>query len=143
MLPVITNRRINPTRSASGKRDAIICSTQFTARRSSGLPLESIALYRTDEQTLTDGGEPKRIRIARVTPSLAAVMKVPPLAGRWFAADEGAPEPIMTRTPQAVSQVAVLSYRICARRYGGDRSLVSRKVTLDGVPKQVVGVMPP
>ena len=52
--------------------------------------LESIALYRTGEQTLTGGGEPERIRVARVTPSLASVMQVPPLAGRWFAADEGA-----------------------------------------------------
>ena len=32
--------------------------------------LENVALYRTDEQTLTDGGEPERIRIARVTPAL-------------------------------------------------------------------------
>src|SRR5262249_26964111 len=32
--------------------------------------LERIALYRTGEQNLTDGGEPERVRIARVTPSL-------------------------------------------------------------------------
>jgi len=104
--------------------------------------LENIALYRTGEQTLTDGGEPERIRVARVTPSLGAVMQVPPLAGRWFAANEGAPAPITTPTPQAVSQVAVLSYRIWARRYGGNRSLVARKVTLDGVPTEIVGIMP-
>ncbi len=105
--------------------------------------LESIALYRTAEQTLTDRGEPERIRVARVTPSLAAVMQVPPVAGRWFALDEGAPAPIVTAVPQPTSQTAVLSFRIWMRRYGGDRSLLSRTVSVDGVPTEVVGIMPP
>jgi putative ABC transport system permease protein len=105
--------------------------------------LETIALYRIGEQTMTDRGEPERIRVARVTPSLASVMEVPPIAGRWFAADEGAPAPIITPATQPVSETAVLSYRIWMRRYGGDRSLVSRTVSLDGVPTEVVGIMPP
>jgi putative ABC transport system permease protein len=105
--------------------------------------LDGTALYRTSEQTLTDGGDPERIRIARVTPSLASVLQVPPITGRWFAADEGAFAPIMTPTAQPVSQTAVLSYRLWMRRYGGDRSLVSRTVSLDGVPTEVIGIMPP
>jgi putative ABC transport system permease protein len=105
--------------------------------------LESVALYRTSEQTLTDGGEPERTRVARVTPSLASVMEVPPLVGRWFAADEGAPAPIMMPAMQPVSQTAVLSYRIWMQRYGGNRALVSLTITLDGVPTEVVGIMPP
>src|SRR5260221_4463113 len=105
--------------------------------------IESIALYRTGEQTLPDGVEPERIRIARVTASLGAVLQVPPLAGRWFTADEGATAPITTPAVQPASQTAVLSYRIWMRRYGGDRSLVSRTVSVDGVPTEIVGVMPP
>src|SRR5438093_2444547 len=62
--------------------------------------IESIALYRTGEQTLTGTGDPERIRIARVTPTLASVLEVPPLAGRWFTADEGATAPIMTPAVQ-------------------------------------------
>jgi hypothetical protein len=93
--------------------------------------LESVALYRTGEQTLTDRGEPERIRVARVTPWLASVMEVPPIAGRWFAADEGAPAPIITSVAQPVSQTAVLSYRMWVRRYGGERSLVVA-ITPDG-----------
>jgi putative ABC transport system permease protein len=105
--------------------------------------LDGIALYRTSEQTLTDGGEPERLRIARVTPSLASVLQVQPLAGHWFTSDEGAFAPINTPTPQPVSQRAVLSYGLWMRRYGGDRSLVSRTVSLDGVPTDVIGIMPP
>ena len=105
--------------------------------------LDGIALYRTSEQTLTGGGgDAERIRVARVTPSLAAVMRTPPIAGRWFTADEGAFAPVMTLAPQPVSQTAVVSYRLWMRRYGGDRSLVSRTVSVDGVPTDIVGIMP-
>jgi putative ABC transport system permease protein len=106
--------------------------------------LENVALYRTDEQTLTDGGEPERIRIARVTPSLASVLQIWPSRGRWFAEHEGAQAPIMTPpVPPAASQLAVLSYRLWMRRYGGDPSILSRSVTLGGSPTEVVGIMPP
>jgi putative ABC transport system permease protein len=106
--------------------------------------LENVALYRTDEQTLTDGGEPERIRIARVTPSLASVLQVWPSRGRWFAEHEGAPAPTITPPvlPDA-PQLAVLSYRLWMRRYGGDTSILSRSVTLGGSPTEVVGIMPP
>jgi len=106
--------------------------------------LENVALYRTDEQTLTDGGEPERIRIARVTPSLASVLQVWPSRGRWFAEHEGAQAPIMTPPVSPDSpQLAVLSYRLWMRRYGGDPSILSRSVTLGGSPTEVVGIMPP
>src|SRR5262245_49877640 len=87
--------------------------------------LDGIALYRTAEQTLTGSGEPERIRIARVTPSLASVMQVSPIGGRWFTPNEGAFAPITTPVAQPVSQTAVLPYRLWMRRYGGNRSLVS------------------
>src|SRR5207247_3195805 len=103
-----------------------------------------IALHRTGEQTLTDGGEPERIRIARATSSLAAVMQVSPMVGRRFTASEGAFAQITQASAgQPGSQTAVLSYRLWMRRYGGDRSLLSRTVSLDGVPTEVVGIMPP
>lgn len=105
--------------------------------------LDGIALYRTAEQTLTDGGEPERIRIARVTPSLSSVMRVSPVSGRWFAADEGAAAAITTPPVTPVSQTAVLSYRLWMRRYGGNPSLISRAISVDGVPTEVVGIMPP
>jgi len=105
--------------------------------------LDAIGLYRTGEQTLTDGGEPERMLIARVTPSVGAVLQVSPLVGRWFTADEGTTAPITTPSVQPASQTAVLSYGVWMRRYGGDPSLLSRTIRLDGVPTQVVGIMPP
>ena len=105
--------------------------------------LDGIALYRPDEHTLAGGGEPERIRIALVTASLAHVLRVWPLHGRWFTDTEGVQAAINTQRLPVASQVGVMSYRLWMRRYGGDPSIVSRPVTLGGVPTEIVGIMPP
>jgi predicted permease len=95
--------------------------------------LDGVALYRGDDLTLTGDGVPERIRIARVTTTLASVMRVPPALGRWFTEKEGLP---------GASEVAVVSHRLWVRRYGGNTGILGRPVMLDGVPTEVVGVMP-
>src|SRR5437867_1647460 len=95
--------------------------------------LEGFALYATDEITLTGAGDPERIRVARVTTTLAPVMRVWPALGRWFTEPEGAP---------GGRRVAVLSHGLWARRYGSDPGILTRSVVLGGVPTDVIGVMP-
>ena len=84
--------------------------------------------------TVTGSGEPERVRVALATPSLATVLRVPPALGRWFTADEGVP---------GGPAVAVLSHGFWTRRYAGDRAIVGRHVTINGLDMDVVGVMPP
>jgi len=106
--------------------------------------LDGVALYWATDQTLTDGGgEPERLRVAVVTPSLAPILRVWPLQGRWFTDQEGTI--VSSRGPQVAptQRVAVISYRLWMRRYGGDPSVMSRAVSVEGVPTEVVGVMPP
>ncbi len=95
--------------------------------------LDGIAVYRTDDLTLTGDGEPQRIRVASATPSLASVLRVRPALGRWFSEAEGVP---------GASPVAVLSHGLWARRYGGDPGILGRPVTLGGTPMEVIGVLP-
>ena len=94
--------------------------------------LDGVALYQTEELTLTGDGDPERIRVARATPSLTSVLRVSPAVGRWFTEEEG--------TPGAV-QVAVLSHGLWARRYGRDAGILGRSVMLSGVPTEVIGVI--
>jgi predicted permease len=95
--------------------------------------LDGIAGYTNGSATLTGGGTPERIVVSSATPSLARVLRVSPALGRWFTESEG--------TPGAAS-VAVLSQGLWASRFGGDPGVVGRIVSIDGVPTQVIGVMP-
>jgi predicted permease len=95
--------------------------------------LKSLAIYQASDATLTGGGEPERIRVARVTPSLLAVMQVPPVLGRWFSEAEGMP---------GAAGVGILSHGLWMRRYGRDPAVLGRSVLLGGIPTQIIGVMP-
>ena len=95
--------------------------------------IESAALYSIGARTLLDRGDPERLRAGFATPSLAAVLRVPPAIGRWFTEEEGMPG-----GPLA----AVLSHGLWMRRFNGDPSVVGRGVVLDGQPMDIVGVMP-
>jgi putative ABC transport system permease protein len=95
--------------------------------------LDGIALYASDAVTLTGNGDPERIRVTRATTTLAPVMRVRPVVGRWFTDAEGVP---------GAPHVAVLAYGLWVRRYGRDPGILGRPVTLAGVPTEVIGVMP-
>jgi len=95
--------------------------------------LDGLAAYTRLEGTLTDGGEPERVRLVRGSEEFLPVLGVRPLVGRGFAPDEFIPK----RGP-----TIIISYGLWQRRFGGDRSIVGRKASIDGVPRTVIGVMP-
>jgi putative ABC transport system permease protein len=95
--------------------------------------LEGVAVYSTAAATLTGSGTPERIQVAHTSPSLAPVLRVSPAVGRWFTEAEGV---------TGAAPVAVLTHGLWMRRFGGDPSIVGRSVNLDGVPTDIVGIMP-
>ena len=95
--------------------------------------LDSIAAYSGSGATLTGSGTPERIAVLRATPSLLTVLRVSPALGRWFTQPEGTP---------GAPAVAVLSHGFWVRRFGADPAIVGRTIVIDGIPTDVVGVMP-
>ncbi len=83
--------------------------------------------------TLGGGDRPERIAALRVSADLLDLLGVPALLGRTFLAGED---------QRGREAVVVLGYGLWQRRFGGDRSIVGRSVTIDGAPSTVVGVMP-
>src|SRR5260221_5089093 len=82
---------------------------------------------------LTGAGDPVRLRAAVTTASLGDAFGVRPQLGRWYTEEEdrdGGP------------RVAVLSADLWQQQFGSDRSIVGRTVTLNGIPHEVIGVMP-
>jgi putative ABC transport system permease protein len=95
--------------------------------------LDGIAIFAAGDATLTDAGEPERVRVTRTTTTLGPVLGVPPIVGRWFREQEGVP---------GAPPVGVISHGLWTRRYGASASVVGRSLTIDGVRTDIVGVMP-
>jgi putative ABC transport system permease protein len=93
---------------------------------------EQIAAYVSRPAELSGIGAPVRIDVSKVSWNLIEVLAVKPLLGRSFTPEEDRPG----------VDVAVMSYALWQTRFGGDRSIVGRTVTLDRRPYTVVGVMP-
>jgi putative ABC transport system permease protein len=81
---------------------------------------------------LTGAGEPERFDGRRVSANLFSLLGVEPVIGRSFLPEEDQPG----------SRVAILSYGVWKRRFGGDPAIVGRPISLDGESYTVVGVMP-
>jgi putative ABC transport system permease protein len=95
--------------------------------------LERVAIYQTDDATLTGDGEPERIHVVRATASLLSVMRVPPALGRWFTEADGVP---------GAAHVAIVSHGLWVRRYSHESGILGRSVLVGGIPIRIIGVMP-
>src|SRR6266511_3236718 len=94
---------------------------------------EHLAHYCGWTYNLTGQGEPLRLPAGHVCSDLFAVLRVQPVLGRVFTAEEDKP---------GLPPVVVLSHALWQSRFGGDPSIVSQTVTLNGKPFTVLGVMP-
>jgi putative ABC transport system permease protein len=95
---------------------------------------EDIGASRDQFYTLTGQGEPEMITSYRFSANFFPLLGVAPALGRTFAPEEDRP---------GQDRVVVLSHKLWQRRFGGDRSVVGRPITLNGENYSVVGVMPP
>jgi putative ABC transport system permease protein len=95
---------------------------------------EHLGLIRWWSANLTGIEPPERVQGFLVSANFLNVTGVNPILGRGFASDEDQPG----KTP-----VAILSYGLWQRRFGGDPNVIDRSLTLNGVARTVIGVMPP
>ncbi len=86
-----------------------------------------------NDVTLTGAGDPERIRGMTVSDNFFATLGVAPLYGRTFAAEEARP---------GANGVVVIDHGFWQRRFGGDPSVVGRRLELNGNTVEVIGVMP-
>lgn len=81
-----------------------------------------------------DPARPQRVSSAEVTANLfGGVLRVRPLLGRDFRPGEDRP---------GAAPVSILSYRLWMRRFHGDAAAIGKRLMVDGVSREIVGVMP-
>ena len=106
----------------------------FREWRKQNRSFDGLALVNAVNFTLTSSGEPERIDGARVSSSLFPMLGIQAALGRTFLKEEDHP---------GRDQVVVISDRLWARRFQRDPAVVGRKIVLDGMPFEIVGVLPP
>src|SRR5580698_8409178 len=95
--------------------------------------LEQAAIAIGGNYNLTGKGEPERVGTIRVSSNLLPMLGQAAAVGRIFAPNEDSPGRPAT---------AVLSYGMWLRHFGADPKIIGKSVTLNGVPYEVVGIMP-
>ncbi len=112
---------------------------RFNLRQADFLDLQrqstllDVSAYTYVSANLTGGEVPDRVQAYRVTPNTLSLLGVPAAIGRVFEnADASAGR----------FDLAVISHGLWQRGFGGDRSIVGRRIVVNGQPHEVIGVMP-
>ena len=95
--------------------------------------MDVAAYYEGHEFNLTGQGEPLRLTGTVVSAEFFSVLGARPELGRTFVPGEDLP---------GQDNYVVLSHALWQQRFAGDRAIIGRPIQLEGVSRQVVGVMP-
>ncbi|MCI0489448.1 MAG: ABC transporter permease [Blastocatellia bacterium] len=125
---------INETALNVGLERLSVAYPDFVDWRDQNQTFEDMAAYDEGSFNLTGRGEPERISGASVSASLFSVLGVAPVAGRDFRPEEDTP---------AGDKVVILSHGLWQRRFGADPNILGQQLTLQGVSRTVVGILPP
>jgi len=125
---------IYETNLAKGWDRFAVAPANFLDWKSQSRSLAALGAFTSDNFNLTGRDEPERIRGARVSAGLFPMLGVAAKLGRH----------ILPEDDRAGAQpVVVLTDGFWRDRFGSDPKILGHALTLDGVGRTVVGVMPP
>jgi putative ABC transport system permease protein len=80
-----------------------------------------------------DAGAPQRVEGALTTASLFGVLRTGPALGRGISEADAQP---------GAPAVALISHRLWRTAFGAEPAIIGRRVVVDGVDREIIGVMP-
>lgn len=107
---------------------------RFEVLRDESRGFSAVSGYAARRLNLTGTEMAEQLRAEMVSASYFEMLGVTPIAGRAFMPEDD-------RTPVG-GQVAILSYGLWQRRFGGESAITGRNIELDGKPFTIVGVAP-
>ena len=106
----------------------------FVEWKNAGNAIENAAAFAGGQpMTLTGDGTPALIYGLRASHELFNVLRIAPLVGRTFSAEE----------QRDNAPVAIVSHELWSGRYGSDPDILKRTILVNEVRHAVIGVMPP
>jgi putative ABC transport system permease protein len=114
-------------------KDAGIAPFLYFTYREDSRTLRDIGMWQGDSVSITGVAEPEQVDAEDVTDRVLPVLGAQPALGRVFTEYDDSPG-----SPETV----VLTHGYWQRRFGGDRSVLGRRIQIDGRPREIVGVLP-
>jgi len=122
-----------PAKSFPGMDRFSVSAANYLDWQRENHSFERMAIYNYHGFTWTDTDKPLRVDASAVSNGFFETLGVAPLYGGVFSPEEDQP---------GRNSVVILSYRLWQERFGANRELVGRNITLDGQNFLVAGVMP-
>ena len=113
-------------------KDVSLSPSDYFIFREQNRTFQDIGLYMGYSANITGFGEPEHASGLLVTDGVLPVLGATPLLGRSFTRTDdqaGSPNTVM------------LTYGYWQRKFGGDRSVVGKAITVDGTLDQIIGVL--
>jgi putative ABC transport system permease protein len=106
----------------------------YEALRPRVAALDDLAAYAPIDAPITGRGEPLRVSAVDVSPNFFTTLGVNPARGRAFLTGAAASDD---------DRAVVVSDRLWRTSLNGDPAVVGQSIVIDGVPRTVIGVLPP
>jgi predicted permease len=106
----------------------------YEALRPRVTAFDSLAAYSSINAQLTGRGEPRLLGALDVSQNFFATLGVTPARGRAFLTGTAAPDD---------DGAAIVSDRLWRTSLNADPAIVGQSITVDGLPRTIVGVLPP
>lgn len=133
-LPYPNQQRILTVREQepNGHR-AHLADPNFLDFRAQNRTFSALAVFSSGPESLSGGREPMRATVAFVSQDFFRVLGVDPVRGRTFAGNE-----LVANGAPAI----IVSYGFWQRVLGGANDLSNVRLSMDGTPYPVIGIMP-
>jgi predicted permease len=94
---------------------------------------QSMGVWTSGPVTVTGLAEPEQVFANIISDGLLQALAVEPQIGRPFTSADQVP---------GSNETVLLSYGYWQRRFGGDRSVIGRRLLVDARPREIAGIMP-
>jgi len=110
--------------------------TNYYERRGNIPAFENLSIFRYGSEVVGETGSTQQEEVMRVTPEFFITLGVGPVMGRRF-------NELETFTPIENHGVAILTDAYWRQRLNSDPNVLGREIRVNGVPRRIVGVLPP
>jgi predicted permease len=94
---------------------------------------DAMGVWYSRNASVTGLAQPEEVHSTLVSGGVLEALQVPATAGRWF--NQADQDPNGAKT-------TMLGYGYWQRRFGGDRGVIGKTIQVDGITREIVGVMP-